>query len=210
MSGSRKTEKEVAIPQGHPLYAVAIKKIGQIGVSLDMSHYLGQISPVDFIDDNTIRNAIVSYTTWKDVCDVLGLGEGSKPSILERCTQMCLDVSHLPSGRGGWSKGRKKDPLTKPIVEAWKRGEVCGHTGKTMGVKRFVREYMCIKAGHKCQKCSWDKIHPTTGRVPLEVNHIDGDPSNTVESNLEAICPNCHALTPTFKNLNKGRGRSGR
>jgi hypothetical protein len=34
--------------------------------------------------------------------------------------------------------------------------------------------------------------------MPLTVNHIDGDRSNNKRDNLEAICPNCHMLTPTF------------
>jgi len=34
--------------------------------------------------------------------------------------------------------------------------------------------------------------------MPLTVDHIDGDRENNKRNNLEAICPNCHMLTPTF------------
>lgn len=30
----------------------------------------------------------------------------------------------------------------------------------------------------------------------------------TVECFFELICPNCHSLTPTFRALNKGKGRN--
>ena len=44
----------------------------------------------------------------------------------------------------------------------------------------------------------------------LELEHIDGDWSNTRLENLTLLCPNCHSLTATFKALNRGRGRLGR
>ncbi len=56
-------------------------------------------------------------------------------------------------------------------------------------------------------RCGWSERHSVTGAVPLEVEHIDGDSQNSTPQNLILLCPNCHALTPTFRNLNKGRGR---
>lgn len=44
----------------------------------------------------------------------------------------------------------------------------------------------------------------------VEVEHIDGDWENNSLTNLTLLCPNCHALTPTFRGLNRGRGRSYR
>jgi 5-methylcytosine-specific restriction endonuclease McrA len=44
----------------------------------------------------------------------------------------------------------------------------------------------------------------------LELEHIDGDPTNHELDNLRLICPNCHAQTETYKNRNKGRGRYSR
>lgn len=55
--------------------------------------------------------------------------------------------------------------------------------------------------------CGWNKTNPITGRVPLEVHHVDGNPENNKENNLRLVCSNCHALTPGFRNLNKGKGR---
>lgn len=58
--------------------------------------------------------------------------------------------------------------------------------------------------------CGWGKINKFTNKVPLEVDHIDGDFRNNKIENLRLLCPNCHSLTSTFKNLNKGKGRIGR
>ncbi len=59
-------------------------------------------------------------------------------------------------------------------------------------------------------RCGWCERNPATGRVPLELEHVDGDWRNARPENLLLLCPNCHALTPTFKALNKGRGREPR
>ncbi len=49
-----------------------------------------------------------------------------------------------------------------------------------------------------------------TGRIPVEIEHIDGDWTNNLPSNLTLLCPNCHSLTPTYRALNRGRGRDWR
>ena len=59
-------------------------------------------------------------------------------------------------------------------------------------------------------KCGWGEMHPLTKLVPLEVHHIDGNYKNNDESNLQLLCPNCHALTETYRSLNNGRGRENR
>ena len=53
-------------------------------------------------------------------------------------------------------------------------------------------------------------MNPYTGKIPLEVDHIDGDYTNNNENNLTLLCPNCHSLTPTYKGANSGRGRKTR
>lgn len=72
------------------------------------------------------------------------------------------------------------------------------------------RNFLIAKFGAKCYECGWDKINPKTNRSPVELDHIDGNSSNNTASNLRLLCPNCHSLTPTYKNLNKGFGRASR
>lgn len=38
--------------------------------------------------------------------------------------------------------------------------------------------------------------------IPLEVDHIDGNHSNTKKENFRLLCPNCHVFTPTYKGKN--------
>jgi len=75
---------------------------------------------------------------------------------------------------------------------------------------RFLRRYLVQILGEACANCGWAKRHPTTGRVIVEVEHVDGNWANNRPENLTLLCPNCHAMTPTFRALNKGRGRRWR
>jgi 5-methylcytosine-specific restriction endonuclease McrA len=95
-------------------------------------------------------------------------------------------------------------------IDNWLAGKVCGHTGKTKKVKPFVRAYLFKKYNGSCSKCKWNTPHPSTGMPVLESNHIDGNAENTIESNLELLCLNCHGLTLNFKNRNKGNGKRNR
>ena len=91
-------------------------------------------------------------------------------------------------------------------IALWKKGERDGMSGKN-GMSEHIRNYLLKKFNYCCQKCGWGETNPTTGRIPLEIHHIDGDYRNCTEDNLEVLCPNCHSLTPNFGSLNKeGRG----
>ena len=72
---------------------------------------------------------------------------------------------------------------------------------------RFMKAYLIQEHGAKCMVCKWNEVNQTTGNVPIEINHIDGNSENNELSNLELLCPNCHSLTSNYKALNKGHGR---
>ena len=72
------------------------------------------------------------------------------------------------------------------------------------------KRFLIVKKGEKCEECGWDKRNPVTGKVPIQLEHIDGNSENHSLNNLKILCPNCHSLTPTFGALNKGHGRKNR
>ncbi|MFW6219729.1 MAG: HNH endonuclease signature motif containing protein [bacterium] len=79
----------------------------------------------------------------------------------------------------------------------------------TLNHKQY-KKYLTHKYGEKCMECGWCEIHPITGNVPIEMEHIDGNSENNSLDNLKLLCPNCHSLTPTYKSLNIGNGRHKR
>jgi hypothetical protein len=90
--------------------------------------------------------------------------------------------------------------------------------GKTFGSKRDIQVYFDNKVAisshnlrlrlirdgikeNKCEHCNLTEFnnHP----IPLELDHIDGNHDNNNLTNLRILCPNCHALTPTYTGKNK-------
>lgn len=93
----------------------------------------------------------------------------------------------------------------------WKSNNEAGiKNAVTKNISGYLKRHLLENFGEKCSMCGWNKKHPITGRVPIEVDHIDGNGENNSENNLRLLCPNCHALTPSFRNLNKGKGRTWR
>jgi hypothetical protein len=72
------------------------------------------------------------------------------------------------------------------------------------------KKYLIDLYGAKCMECGWERIHPITLKVPIEMHHIDGDSKNNKLDNLILLCPSCHSLTPSFRGLNRGNGRKNR
>ncbi len=98
------------------------------------------------------------------------------------------------------------DKRYREFIVRWKQGLESGMRG-TSSISAHIRRYLFEKYDSACARCGWNKTHPITGNVPLEVEHLDGDFKNNEEINLELICPCCHSLTATYRSLNTGKGR---
>ncbi len=96
----------------------------------------------------------------------------------------------------------------KEFIKRWKNGEEKGMSGE-YSISSHIKRYLFEKNDCKCEICGWGEVNAFTGKVPLEVHHKDGDYTNNKEENLQLLCPNCHALTETFKSHNKN-GRKSR
>ena len=125
----------------------------------------------------------------------------------------CLSCGEVPRREGYKYCNNKcqKDYAYKIYIEGWKNGLVGGNQGiTTKTLSRHIKRYLKEKLKERCSLCGWNKTHPVTGHIPIEIDHIDGNSSNNKEENLRLVCPNCHSLTSNFRNLNKGKGRSWR
>jgi len=64
------------------------------------------------------------------------------------------------------------------------------------------------ESSYACSRCGFN-TRRECGASILEIDHIDGNPDNNAEDNLRVLCPNCHALTPTFRNWgNRGNKKT--
>ena len=56
---------------------------------------------------------------------------------------------------------------------------------------------------HKCENCglaSW-----LDQPIPLEVHHKDGNRHNNTIDNFQLLCPNCHAMTDSYRGKNSAK-----
>jgi hypothetical protein len=91
------------------------------------------------------------------------------------------------------------------LVKSWVEGSALG--GTSVGIFSVLRAWLLRQAKWQCSACGWHEVNPSTGKVPLNIDHADGNSGNHAFANLRVLCPNCHSLTPTYGALNKGRGR---
>jgi hypothetical protein len=132
-----------------------------------------------------IKEAVKTSKSLAGVLRALGLLPvgGNYRTIKKRIKELNLDTSHF-TGKAWISKGaevKKFDDLT--TAQAIK--------------KRLINE-----RGHRCECCR--KEMWLGGKIILEIDHINGDRDNNSRENLQLLCPNCHALTPTYRGKNIG------
>lgn len=104
------------------------------------------------------------------------------------------------------------DSMHDAYIKRWKAGKEKGYSGRgtSITISAYIRTYLFDKHDSKCELCGWGEVNVHSGKIPLEIHHIDGNSINNNESNLQLLCPNCHSLTKTYGILNKGNGRGHR
>ncbi len=122
---------------------------------------------------------------------ICGCGKIIKSYVTRTCSKTCTAREVAKEKTLEWLEGRR-------VGGSW------------YGVHQWVREWLILQKGECCWQCGWREVHPTTGKIPIQVDHIDGNPNNHAPHNLRLLCPNCHSLTPNYGALNRGRGRTER
>ncbi len=128
-----------------------------------------------------------------------------------KCSYCTLPMSK--NGRPGASI--HTDCKRKNIIDAWlsgnnsitlSRSRSDGHPVDTKG---FVKRYLLDIRGDQCEVCGWNEKAPD-GRSIIQMDHINGNCFDNRPENLQLLCPNHHAMTPTYGILNRGSGRAHR
>lgn len=124
---------------------------------------------------------------------------------LKKCLNCDKEISHKNKY---CSNKCQREYEQKQWKEKWLNGETSGNcNGIWQDVRDRVRNYLFKKYDNKCSRCGWGEVNPYTGKIPLEIEHIDGNAENTTPENVTLLCPNCHSLTATYRGANRGNGR---
>lgn len=149
--------------------------------------------------DQELIEAVNSSTGIRQVLSKLGLRPtgGNYKVFHSNVDRLKLDTSHF-SGQG-WRSGS-----TTPVVKPRPLEEVLVKNSphkNTFSLKtRLIREGVFEEVCSECGLVEWNGK-----KIPLELEHINGKNNDNRIENLTLLCPNCHALTPTYRGKNKNQ-----
>lgn len=152
--------------------------------------------------DDQLRATVASSVSMRSVIASLGLvpAGGNYSAVQRRVQVLGLDTSHFTGA--AWRRGKTftkahRLPLELVLVAGrW--------TGSQKLKQRLIREGLLPQ---ECQLCGWAQ-KSLDGRIPVELDHINGDNSDNRLENLRILCPNCHSLQPTHRGSNQKRRRA--
>ncbi len=118
----------------------------------------------------------------------------------EKKEKQCLNCNNDIPNRNVYCNNKcQAEYKYKKTIEDWLSGKNIMSYGALI-ISMNIKKYLFELHDSKCQECGWGIKNQYTNKVPLEVEHIDGDSQNNVFENLKLLCPNCHSLTETWKN----------
>jgi len=131
---------------------------------------------------------------------VLGLAAkgGNYRIIHNAIKQYGIDISHFK--QQGWAKNKIFGPKRKIEDYLSNRFPIGSYKLKI----RLLKENFFSAQCSNCLATTW-----LNQKIPLELEHKNGNHLDNSLDNLCLLCPNCHALTSTYRGKNQKRAKLG-
>lgn len=144
--------------------------------------------------EQQLRDAVANNSSYRKILQELNVAAyGGNYTVLKKAIEhFNIPYEHLLGQ--AWAKDQKFLPK-KQVQDYLQQGlYVQSNRLKNLLLKENILNAHCSE----CENHTW------LGKpIPLELDHINGDNKNNLLENLRLLCPNCHALTPTYRGKNK-------
>lgn len=144
--------------------------------------------------------AAKNSTSIRQVLHLLNLKEagGNYYQIGKYLQIFGIDISHF-KGKA-WNKGMRGIGQPRLSLE-----EILVLDSTFQSYKLKNRLFSAKLKKSKCEECGWAQ-RSIDGRIPLELDHINGNSRDNRIENLRILCPNCHSLKLTHRGRNRKKG----
>lgn len=144
-----------------------------------------------------LKKAAEKSRSIRQVLSLLNLKEaGGNYAQIKKYLQLYkINTEHF-KGKG-WNKGLKG--FLRPRISL---DEILTVNNNFQSYKLKNRLFSAKLKIPECEECGWAE-KSSDGRLPLELDHINGDSRDNRLENLRILCPNCHSLKPTHRGRNR-------
>lgn len=179
-----------------------IKRLGINASHLPRADVGADAAPRRRWSDTDLEAAVRVSDSVSEVSRRLGYtpNGGIHRMVVARIRKLGLDRSHFTGM--AWAKGQKRRDLALPLDEILVEGSTYGSSRLR---ERLVAEGLLLPLCAECGLTKW-----RGERLPLHLDHINGDHTDNRLENLRILCPNCHSVTKTWCNRRGRRSPTGR
>lgn len=146
-----------------------------------------------------LQEAIINAQSIRQALINLGVApRGGNYKVILKAVQLYnIDTSHFL----GQAHSRGKTLRTRTSTNEYLQNNKPINSYRLKN--RLIKEKYFQSICSNCSNDTW-----LNAPIPLELDHIDGDTNNNDINNLRLLCPNCHALTPTYRGKNQSRSKA--